>query len=95
MNNELPMRIVCTNDKNKPAEIPQNKWVKEGEFYTLIGVQPLLSSQSIGFQLAEITLDETCFPYHYFNPNRFEPVDEQAMEELENALEEILNPTVA
>ena len=92
---ELPMKLVCTNDKNKPAEIPQDKWIKKGEFYTLIAVQPLLSSQSLGFELAEIKLGEECFPYHYFNPNRFEPVDAQVMEELENVLEEILNPTLA
>lgn len=93
--NELPMKLVCTNDKNKPAEIPQDKWIKEGEFYTLIGVQPLLSSQSLGFELAEITLDESCFPYHYFNPNRFEPVDAQELQALENEVDEILNPVVA
>lgn len=93
--NELPMKLVCTNDKNKPAEIPQEKWIKQGEFYTLIGVQPLLSSQSLGFELAEITLDESCFPYHYFNPNRFEPVDAKELESLENEIDEILNPIVA
>lgn len=89
----LPMKIVCINDKQKPVEIPQDKWIKEGEVYTLVAVQHLLSSKSIGFELAEIKLGEDCFPYHYFSPDRFMPIDE---DEMNNALEEIselLSPT--
>jgi hypothetical protein len=71
----LPMKILCINDANKPAEIPASKWVKKDQVYTLIEVQNLLSSQSFGFVLAEINLDESCFPYHYFNPDRFVPID--------------------
>lgn len=91
----LPMKIMCVNDKNKPQEIPQDKWVKIGEIYTLIGVQPLLSSNSMGFELAEITLGEDCFPYHYFNPNRFVPIDEKEIEAIEAELNEILQPKLA
>ena len=91
----LPMKIMCINDKNKPQEIPANKWIHSGEVYTLIGVQPLLSSNSMGFELAEITLGEECFPYHYFNPDRFVPVDEKEMEAVEAELYEILHPKLA
>ena len=91
----LPMKIMCINDKNKPKEIPQEKWVQSGEIYTLIEAQPLLSSNSLGFVLAEITLGEDCFPYHYFNPDRFAPIDEQEMNALEAELDEILNPLLA
>jgi len=89
------MKVLCINDKNKPKEIPQHKWVKQGEEYTLIDVQHLLSSNSMGFELAEIKLDETCFPYHYFNPDRFVPIDEQILKELEAELDEILYPKLA
>ena len=92
---DLPMKIMCINDKNKPAEIPQEKWVQAGSIYTLIEAQPLLSSNSLGFVLAEITLGEDCFPYHYFNPNRFVPVDEQEIEAIEAEIDEILNPVIA
>lgn len=89
------MRVLCINDKNKPAEIPQNKWIKYGQEYTVIAVQFLLSSSAMGFELAEIKLDESCFPYHYFNPDRFVPVNEQEMDALEAELHEILNPVTA
>jgi hypothetical protein len=90
----LPMKIMCINDANKPAEIPANKWVKKDQIYTLIEVQNLLSSQSFGFVLAEIVLDESCFPYHYFNPDRFVPID-TIQEDLLNQVEEIINPIIA
>lgn len=90
----LPMKIMCINDANKPAEIPANKWVKKNEIYTLVGVQNLLSSNSFGFVLDEIDLDETCFPYHYFNPDRFVPID-TIHEELLQEIDEILNPVIA
>ena len=91
----LPMKIMCINDKNKPQEIPTNKWVVNGEVYTLIGVQPLLSSNSMGFELAELTLGDECFPYHYFNPERFIPVEETELNALEAELDEILYPKLA
>jgi hypothetical protein len=92
MTNELPMKILCINDKNQPKEIPLEKQVAEGKIYTLINAQFLLSSNSLGFELAEIKLDESCFPYHYFNPDRFVPIDEKEMEEIDAELDEILNP---
>jgi hypothetical protein len=88
------MKIMCINDANKPAEIPASKWVKKDHIYTLVEVQNLLSSQSFGFVLAEITLDESCFPYHYFNPDRFVPID-AIQEDLLNQAEEIINPIIA
>ena len=55
----LPMKIICINDANKPKEIPAEKWIKLHQVYTLVGVQNLLSSNSFGFELDEIKLDET------------------------------------
>jgi hypothetical protein len=91
----LPMKIMCVNDKNRPQEIPANKWVVNGEVNTLIAVQPLLSSNSMGFELAEIQLGEDCFPYHYFNPDRFVPIEETELDALEAELDEILYPKLA
>jgi hypothetical protein len=89
------MKIMCINDKNRPQEIPVEKWVTNGEVYTLIGVQPLLSSNSMGFELAELPLGDECFPYHYFNPERFIPVEETELDALEAELDEILYPKLA
>ena len=90
----LPMKIMCINDKNQPQELPITKHVVEGQIYTLIGVQFLLSSNSMGFEIAEIQLGEECFPYHYFNPDRFVPIDEAEMNAIEAELDEILNPNL-
>ena len=91
MSSELPMKIICVNDKNYPKEIPIEKRAKQGNTYTLIGAQFLLSSQSIGFEILELPLDDTCFPYHYHNPSRFEPYNEKDMSSLDAELNEILN----
>lgn len=91
----LPMKIICINDKNRPAEIPANKWIEAGTVYTLIAVQHLLSSNELGFELDEVKLDETCFPYHYFSPKRFTPIDEEALIESMEELTDILNPITA
>ena len=91
----LPMKIMCINDKNKPAEIPQTNWITQGTIYTLISVQHLLSSGVLGFELDEVKLDESCFPYHYFNPNRFVPIDETELQNAMDELEDILKPITA
>jgi hypothetical protein len=90
----LPMKIICINDANKPKEIPAEKWIKLHQVYTLVGVQNLLSSNSFGFELDEIKLDDTCFPYHYFNPERFAPID-AIEEDMMHQVDEIINPTIA
>lgn len=67
----LPMNVICINDSNKPDVIPVNKWIVKNKKYTVIDVQQLNTKNQTGFLLAEIQLDESCFPYHYFNANRF------------------------
>ena len=69
------MQVICTNALNKPRQIPENKWVKEGEIYTVIRLVRLnLQANKVGLVLEEIDLDESCFPYHYFDADRFAPV---------------------
>lgn len=65
------VECICINDKNKPKEIPVNKWVKEGEKYTVIYTVTVLPQKQLAFHLAEIDLDESCNPYTYFLANRF------------------------
>ena len=65
------INCICINDKNKPKEIPEHKWVKEGEEYTIIFAIVVLPQRKIGFQLEEIMLDESCHPYEYFLAERF------------------------
>jgi hypothetical protein len=90
----LPLKLICIDDKNKPKEIPKEKWVKYGETYTLINVQFLDVENTMGFELDEITLDKSCFPYHYFTPDRFIPKDEEELEQLDEAYKELINEDI-
>ena len=65
------IECICINDRQKPKEIPQNKWVKEGETYNVIYTVTVLPQKQLAFHLAEIELDESCAPYEYFLANRF------------------------
>lgn len=69
------MQVICINALNKPKQIPDNKWVTEGEIYTVVRLVRLnLQQNKLGIVLEEIDLDESCFPYHYFDADRFSPV---------------------
>lgn len=66
------MKVICINDKNKPKQIPDEKWIKEGETYTVTFATPLsIQKNKLGYSLKEIQLDESCYPYHYFDSERF------------------------
>ena len=65
------VKCICINDKNRPSKIPQNKWLKEGEEYTIIFTLMVLPQKTLAVQLEEIDLDESCMPYEFFLANRF------------------------
>jgi len=65
------IRCACINDRNRPNDIPKNKWVKRGEMYTIVFAIVVLPQRELGFQFEEIDLDESCLPYEYFLANRF------------------------
>lgn len=81
---------ICINDKNKPKEIPSNKWIKEGNEYHIIYTCVCLPQRQIGCYISEIDLDETCHPYTYFLLNRFAFTEEalkQLLELIKNCTE--------
>lgn len=65
------IKCICINDKNKPKEIPKKKWPEKGKEYTVIFTIVVLPQRRLAFQLEEIDLDESCFPYEYFLAERF------------------------
>lgn len=66
------MQVICINDSNKPKQVPENKWIKKGNTYTVIAAVKLnIQLGKIGFKLKEIELDHSCFPYEYFDSDRF------------------------
>jgi len=65
------IECTCINDRNRPKEIPQNKWIQKGNKYTVIYTVTVLPQKQLAFHLQEIELDETTSPYEYFLANRF------------------------
>jgi hypothetical protein len=65
------IQCACINDKERPNEIPEGKWLKKGQIYTVIFAIVVLPQRELGLQLDEIDLDESCAPYEYFLANRF------------------------
>lgn len=65
------MKILCIFDENKPNQIPKEKFVKKGEWYELIFIAWCKPQLCQGFELSELTLNESCKPYEYYKGNRF------------------------
>ena len=65
------VEVICINDKQRPKEIPIEKWVKEGEKYNVIYTVIVLPQKQLAFHLSEIELTEKEHPYEYFLSRRF------------------------
>ena len=67
------MKVICIDSSKKPKIIPNNEWVEEGKIYTVKSIINLPLQPTIkGFLLNEISLSPKCFPYEFYNSNRFE-----------------------
>lgn len=66
------MKVVCINDSNRPKQIPPEKWIVKGQTYTVISTTLMnIQRNKVGVKLAEIELGQSCFPYEYFDADRF------------------------
>lgn len=72
-----PFKVVCIDDRDRPGDVPNTKWVKKGKIYTVISIEKMnMQNGQIGFELEEIDLSD-CFPYTRFAAWRFGiPVNE-------------------
>ena len=85
------MRVICINASNKPKSIPVEQWIKEGEVYTVVRVVRLsLQQDKLGLILKEVQL-ANCFPYEFYDSERFTPVDDvkEEKEEVEEIAKEV------
>lgn len=84
------MKVICINSKNRPKQIPPEKWIEEGKTYTVIETTLMnIQRNKVGLKLAEIELGQSCFPYEYFDAERFRvasDVKEHAEANLEEAV---------
>lgn len=77
------MKVICINNSNRPPEIPLEKWIKEGNPYTVTKVMKLNIQNLIGYELEEIDLTPYA-PVLYFDSRRFAVCAEpQSLEEQE------------
>lgn len=83
-------KVICINSSNKPSKVPIEQWVKEGEIYTIIKVANMgLQPGKLGVLLKEVQMSADCFPYEYYDINRFVPAEDQSVQEnVEENIEE-------
>jgi hypothetical protein len=76
----MNVRVICINDKDRPNEVPNTRWIKQGEVYHIVQIDKLNAQGGIyGCKLDEIDNDDLT-PYEYFRLDRF-AVPEQLTEE--------------
>jgi hypothetical protein len=76
------MKVVCINSSNKPIKVPIEQWIKEGETYTIIKTVKMgLQDGKYGVLLKEVQMSADCFPYEYYDADRFVPLYDQTLEE--------------
>lgn len=84
------MKMVCIDSSNKPAKVPVEQWIKEGETYTVIKIVKMgLQDKKYGVLLKEVQMSADCFPYEYYDADRFIPLDMRVYE-AEEKKEEVL-----
>lgn len=67
----MKIRCICIDDKNKPNEIPLEKWVKFGEIYHITWIYNQMQQKGIkGVVLLEKDISN-CIPFNCFNLTRF------------------------
>ena len=77
------IECICINDKNRPNEIPIDKWVKEGEKYHVIYTWFAHNQKELAFDLYEIQLTEKEYPYEHFLAKRFGFTQDQLLKLIE------------
>lgn len=68
------MKVICINSDNKPNKIPLEQWIKKGDTYTITRLIHLaITPGKMGVLLKEVQLDASCFPYEFYDADRFVP----------------------
>jgi len=84
------MKMICIDSSKKPSKVPIEQWIKEGEIYTVTKVIKMgLQDGKYGVLLKEVQMSANCFPYEYYDADRFIPLDMRVYEAQEKK-EEVL-----
>ena len=83
------MKAICIDSSNKPAKVPIEQWIKEGEAYTIIKIIKMgLQDGKYGVLLKEVQMSADCFPYEYYDADRFIPLDTRVLNMEEETVKE-------
>ena len=83
------MKVICIDSSNKHTKIPIEQWIKEGEVYTVVKVVKMgLQDGRYGVLLEEVQISADCFPYEYYDADRFIPLDARVANMEEEVVEE-------
>ena len=88
------INCICINDHGRPRKIPKEKWIKEGEIYTVIFAVHIMPQEELAFQLEEIDLDNSCLPFEFFLANRFAFMDED-IHKMTNFIQECIKTSAS
>lgn len=65
------IQLTCVDDTQRPAEIPPEKWVKNGSVYTPTFAIFVVPQRVLAVELLELELTAKEAPYDYFKASRF------------------------
>ena len=65
------IECICIDDSGRPPVVPPHKWLEKDKTYHIVFARMVLPQRTLGVELAEIVLDESCAPYEYFLGKRF------------------------
>jgi hypothetical protein len=83
------MKAICIDSSNKPTKIPIEQWIKQGETYTIIKIVKMgLQDGRYGVLLKEVQMSADCFPYEYYDADRFVPLDTRILNMEEETVKE-------
>jgi hypothetical protein len=81
--------MICIDSSRKPSKVPIEQWIKEGEAYTVIKVVKMgLQDDKYGVLLKEVQMSADCFPYEYYDADRFIPLDSRVANMQEEVVKE-------
>lgn len=64
------IECICIDAKNKPKEIPKDKWLIEGNKYHITYIYNMIKQGIMGCTIAEKSIDDL-LPYNCYSLKRF------------------------
>lgn len=67
----MKIKCICLDDKNRPVEIPVEKWPVKNQTYHITWIYNMINQPGIkGVELSEFDISN-CLPYNAYRLSRF------------------------